>query len=522
MDKDSINKQDKFKMWFKQKDNLLLAGLIVFTVLLRIYYFLKVGEQPIWWDEGDYLAIAKVWATGMDTPEWWSHFTGMRPLLLPLIWTLFFKVGLGEMSLRFFTLLLPSIASVYLVYLLGRDLYSKKTGLIAGLMFSVFWVFSFYSFRLLTDIPAVFFGLLCFYFFWGKYIKENKPSGLYLSMLFGVIAFSIRFPYALVPVTNALFLIFTRRLSVFRDKTIWKGVGLTILFLLPYLIYLSFNNFAPLQFYFGDKAVSIKEPIGWYVIPLLLSLPHSIWIFAFFLGLLSLYPLILSTDLIWKQKTKEFNPDILLILWIFIHLIFYVAIIRGATDRWLLMLLPAMFILSGKGIEWGANFISKYNKSISLIFIVIILAGGFYQNISHGDSLINLKKDTYKEVKLAGEWLKENTLPDSKIVTASIVQNQYYSERQSYDYNKDNDFLFNMGCIDLYGATSTNSTCQLASESLFNQKVAEINPDYFIASVFEPVFTPQWVYSYGERNNLTPVQGYLDSNGNPLLIIYKF
>ena len=82
----SEDRKKALKTWIRQKENLALVLIVACTIIVRLYYFFKLGNQPIWWDEGDYLSIAKIWATGMSTPEWWSHFTGIRPLLLPLIW----------------------------------------------------------------------------------------------------------------------------------------------------------------------------------------------------------------------------------------------------------------------------------------------------------------------------------------------------------------------------------------------------------------------------------------------------
>ncbi len=515
---EEIQKADKKSKDFI-KENILLIALIAFTVIFRLYFFFKVGNQPIWWDEGDYLAISKVWALDMQTPEWWAHFTGMRPLLLPLIWTGMLMMGLGETSLRFITILLPSIGSVWLVYLLGKGVYNKKVGLIAGLMMSVYWVFSFYSYRLLTDIPAVFFGLLSLYFFWVKYEKESKPYGLYLCFLFGVIAFSIRFPYSLVPISCALYLLFTRRLTLFKDKTIWKGVGLGIIFLLPYLIYFATNNFAALKFYF-ESPVRETTPITLEIPKLLLSLPHSFWLAAFIIGLVSLCTLFLYSDIILKQKVKAFNGDLFILIGFIVHLAFYALILKLATDRWLLMLMPYMFIISGKGLIWVYEYVRKYEKTFALIIIGIIILGGFYQNITHSSALINQKKDTYIEVKNAGLWLKENSDKDAKVITASLVQNQYYSERDSYDFHT-NDTIW-AECSDKFGMLSTDENCQKITEEKFNEKVQRIDPDYMIVSLFEPVFTPQWAYTYPERHNLTAVFGTADSNGNPILIIYKF
>ena len=510
--------KEKIREFLKSKENLFLVLLILFVTIVRLYYFFRLGAQPIWWDEGDYLAISKVWSLGMDTPEWWSHFTGMRPLFLPIIWVIFFKLGLGELSIRFFTILLPSLATIYITYLLGKDLYNKRIGLISGFMMGVYWVFFFYSFRLLTDIPSVCFGMLCVYFFWSFYIKKHKNFGLYLSILFGVLAFSTRFPLALVLLTCAIYLLFIKKFSILKDKTVWKAAGFLLLCLSPYLIYFVLTKFKLFQFYFGEGAISIKQPIAWHIFPMLGSFLHSFWLIALLIGLLFLVPLILGFDVFWKQKNKSLNADFFVFLWLFIHLFFYVIIFRVANDRWLLMLMPAIFFIASKAIMFVYDFVKKYSKELAIVVIMVLLLGGAYQNLKHGIELTELKKTTYNEIKLGGLWLKENTSPDAKIITSSVVQNQYYSERQSYGFGV-NDTIWR-NCTDLYGKLSEDEYCQQETEKDFNKKLKEMNPDYLIVSVFEPVFTPQWAYTYPQRYNLTPVVAF-PNNQQPMLVIYK-
>ena len=165
----------------------------------------------------------------------------------------------------------------------------------------------------------------------------------------------------------------------------------------------------------------------------------------------------------------------------------------------------------------------KYSKIAGIVIALVILLGGAYQNISHSTGLIENKKTSYIAVRDAGLWLKENTPENSKIITPSIVQNQYYSERDSYDLNY-NEEMLPEGCKDLYGATVANDSCQRASESLFNKKVVLIKPDYYVISVYEPVFTPQWAYTYPQRNNLSFVKAFFqpENQQQPVLIIYEF
>ena len=88
------------------------------------------------------------------------------------------------------------------------------------------------------------------------YEKRGLDKGLYLSVVFGVLAFFTRFPQAVVLLTIALYLLITKKFSLFKDKVLWKSVGLLFALLLPYLIYLASTGFSALKIYFGPSSVS--------------------------------------------------------------------------------------------------------------------------------------------------------------------------------------------------------------------------------------------------------------------------
>ena len=518
--------KEKTRLFLEDNQNKLLILLMAFASLVRLYYFFKVGEQPIWWDEGDYLAVAKGLAYGWQGQEWWSHFSGIRPMLMPIIWATFFLINSSELVIRLFSLLIPSIISVYLVYAIGRDLYNKKVGLISGLMLSVYWVHIFYTFRLLTDIPAMFFGLLSIYFFWCRYITKKEDKGLYYATFFGVLGFATRFPLALVPISYPLYLFTTKRFNLIKDKIFWKSIFIGLITLVTYFGITSMfgsNIFNAFKMYFGPTAVSLKTPILtaakdiFFMFP---SLFEWLWFIFLLLGILTFIDIIFGFDLFLKQKEEKLNSQFFVILWIFITLFFYIIIIRGANDRWLLMLMPVLFFISSKGILLVYNNLKKYSNELSILILILLLFGGLYQQIIHTNALIDIKKNSYKEEQLAGLWIKNNFNNKEKprIITASVVQLAYYSEGYTYDFYTNQT---PKECRDIYGSLNLSKYCQEKTEEEFNKKIEKIKPDFLIVHVFEPIFTPQWAYNYPQKYNLTPVQGYLNDQNQPMLVIYK-
>ncbi|MFA5175678.1 MAG: glycosyltransferase family 39 protein [Candidatus Nanoarchaeia archaeon] len=527
---DNEKLKGNIKEFLKDNQNKLLIVLIAFATLFRLYYFFKLGAQPIWWDEGDYLAVAKGFLLNWQTQEWWAHFSGIRPLLMPMLWALFLKLNLSEIIMRFFTLFIPSIITVYLTYAIGRDLYNKKVGLIAGLMMSVYWVQMFYTFRLLTDIPALCLSMFSIYFFWSWYIKKEKPIGLYLCILFGVLGFSTRFPLAMVPFTCIFYLFITKRFSLLKDKIIWKasiiGIGLLLFYFIMASLFGS-GILNAIQFYFGSKAVSMGTPVTTAFKDIMLLIPsllEKVWLVAVFIGLITFINLVLGFDLFLKRKNKELDSDFFVFIWAFLQLFLYIVIVKSATDRWLLMLMPALFIIAAKGTLLIYDYLKKYNKEIAIVALLIFVGGGFYEHFTHTNQLIDMKIGSYGEEKEAGIWIKENFVGIPKIMTASTVQIAYYSEGYTYGFSTNATEYTN--CVDKMGAIVDNESCQNITETLFDEKVKEVNPDFFIIHIFEPVFTPKWAYTYAEkhRNQLTPVQAYFadEQKTQPMLILYKY
>ena len=168
--------------------------------------------------------------------------------------------------------------------------------------------------------------------------------------------------------------------------------------------------------------------------------------------------------------------------------------------RYLLMIFPALFIISSVGLVKIEKIIEKYNKKfIPLAVILLILLFGAYYQINQTKASISSKVTSYKDVKDSGLWLKENTEKDAVIFSQSEPQDSYYAERR------------------IYGFMGPNS-----NQSYFEEKVEEIRPDYLVISIFEP--HAQWAYNFPQEHPelLTPLVGFPVNNPQPSLIIYKF
>ena len=142
------------------------------------------------------------------------------------------------------------------------------------------------------------------------------------------------------------------------------------------------------------------------------------------------------------------------------------------------------------------EFIKKKNKLVAVFFLIFLLVVIAYSQMSHADSLIKNKKDSYLQVKQAGLWLKQNSKPLDIIISNSWPQITYYSERKVL-------------------------TIPSGKENLTSLISSDPNIKFYLVSAFEG--HQEWMYSFPQENNFTISQAYFADSAKtkPLLIIYQ-
>ena len=55
--------KEKFP-WLKDNYNLMFLAVLLVFIGIRIYYFALTYDQPLWWDEADYMDMARNWLGG--------------------------------------------------------------------------------------------------------------------------------------------------------------------------------------------------------------------------------------------------------------------------------------------------------------------------------------------------------------------------------------------------------------------------------------------------------------------------
>ncbi len=469
-----------YKEILKNKEDIFLIIILILAFILRIKFFnINTG---IWWDEAEYLVMAK----DLAFHPIWADWNPVRPMLLSLIWAFFFKLGFGETTIRFFTEFIPSFALILVIYLLGTEIYNKKVGLISSFIYSFFWLSIFLTSRLLTGQVSLLFALLAIFFFWKGYIKKQKNLFIYLSGIFMMIAILFRFPTGIIILPLILFLLIRDRLNFLKNKQIWLTVLATTLFIaVPYMIWnlVKFKTIFPaFKFYITNEATSAIQQFSspaYYILQYPLVYLNWLLLIFFIIGLfIILFNLSLGFDVILKQKNKKYNRDLFIFFWVLIPLLFFIFIYKYSEPRYLLMVVPAILFITSKGLLRFYSYIKKYNKIIASVLIFAILIFAAFQQYEQGKNLINVKKDTYLQIKQAALWIKENTPEDTKAhITANQMEFLAYAERKT-----------------------TNGAGH--NETDFYQRMEENDPDYLIISYWyqKSVAYPDWFINILQNN----------------------
>ena len=73
-------RKEKIINWLKKDYNLYFVGILVLALVIRLYYFSLTLDQPLWWDEAEYMNMARAWAFNLN-----YDFIPVRPVLFSII-----------------------------------------------------------------------------------------------------------------------------------------------------------------------------------------------------------------------------------------------------------------------------------------------------------------------------------------------------------------------------------------------------------------------------------------------------
>ncbi|MFA4952596.1 MAG: glycosyltransferase family 39 protein [Candidatus Pacearchaeota archaeon] len=496
----------KISSLIKNKYTAIFIGIFILGIIIRLYFFFVTKNQPLWWDEADYMAYAKNLA-GIGNVDW--IVTPKHNSLFPYLAAALLKLSSSELVSRFILELIPSILLVYLTYKICILMYKdKKIALISTFLMATLWDILFESFRFQLDVPALFFAFLSIYIFWQGYERKEKIFGkinskysILITVFFVFIVYSIRKSYALFGIFFLIYMLATKDFkTLIKDKYNWVSL------VLAGLLYLFFNKFVFISSL--DISSTISDAFGFspdfsalqifgaffgnVFNPALSVLIWLFWI-GFFILLFNLF--IGFKFLRKKEGNEELKSDFFFFLTIVLTLILFFFINRNGQvgePRWYFPLLLGSFVCISKGTLLVTNFIGKYYKTIGVIVLIFLVGFGGYYEYKHADMIIKNKVNSYSGIKEAGLFLKDNSNIEDIIINVPVSQAAYYSERIS---------LSPAGLVD-----ENRPNNKITFEEFLDKVKNNSNVKYIIVSFSEPGHS-DWMRKEGEEYVQNPQTG---------------
>lgn len=397
------------------KKHKLLIAIFLVALLIRI---LSVYSAPIKiWDESVYLNLGTDLSKNLldySFSHGWSDFipsgednlygfpkAGFRAPLLPYI-IAFFHILHINFLINFFMPLIGALSTI-LIYLLGKEIFNKKTGLISALFLAFIPVHVNYSGRVLTDVLVTFLILLSFLSFWKGFERGHKKHKILFGLFFAIAVLSRYTALWLIPVFLSYLLIRNRSLKFLRDKYLWLSVLVFLITLTPWFIYgiLTYNNPVGAFIHGARASMYWGGSQTWHLY------------FDYWWQMLSIVGFIFIYAIYYILNKKEFvkKEIYLLLIWITVFL-GMVILIPHKEDRFILPIVPAITLISGYVIEKVRN-----NRNLIIGVITGILVFSSYLNLNNTySSNHNINTECYRQVgsklgQIQGEFLvvSENT-----------------------------------------------------------------------------------------------------------------
>jgi len=514
------NRKEKIKTklarWLKDPYNLTFIIILAAAFAIRFWIFLGTINQPLWYDEANFLATAKRWA-GLQVNDIWYYRRGFFWVLFPAI---LFKLGFGETGIRFSEVLF-STGLVALSYFLIKEMFDKKYALLASLGVALSWIVLFFTARPMTEIPATFFLLLAFLCFWKGYVKNQGRKYFYLFGLFFAISLLTRFQYAMF-VLPLIVLTFTKeKFKFLKNKNLWLSILVFFIVLIPFFIlYSSHYGFFVkdiIAYYLGigqpvdigsaaatktfanffDYFKNLPYMLSWYIL-----IPFLVGIFFFFVDM------VFGIDKIFNNENIQ--KKLFVFLLIVVPFIALGRITDYVEQRYIMPMLPFLFLIAAYSFN-VFDYIKLGPKSKAFLAFIILL-GLLIPSFLWANQLIDSKKTSYIEVKDAGLWIKQNSNSSDIVVSNSLPQIIYYSERATYP-------------MALYRQGLHYQNPELMKykdgEAGFDEFVIEKKPRYLMLSAFEN--HDEWMYAYPQKHvtELVPVLA-IPQTQQPVVVVYEF
>ena len=394
------------------------------TTAVRVYYLLLTADQPVWWDEAQYLLKAKALALGTPDTGFWAG----RPPLLPLLLSGVFAMGLGEVTIRVL-LVAASQASVYLTYRIGQLLFGDLAGLLGAWLFGLFYVNVFFTMRVMTEIPQLLLVLLAI-----QQLLVGGRFGAAKAALALSLAVFIRYPSALMFIVIAVFIVRIEGLSALRNRQNALAVGVAVFVAFPFLLSSHMSR--------GDPFAALK--MSAYLMPAMditTRLSGLVWYWNWVRAALGLAisaavvagVLVSAIGVVQggrsPRRADTSRADLLILLWIAVPAVYFGLLVRPGIDRdrYILLALPPLFLATGRVLAWLVESLARYTRASVAAPVIVVMIASAGSLLALTDRAIRSRRQSFIELRDAARWVTPRLTANSMVLSKSVPQLTYYT-----------------------------------------------------------------------------------------------
>jgi 4-amino-4-deoxy-L-arabinose transferase-like glycosyltransferase len=432
---------------FVKKENIptiVLTLLILFHIFVNINYAIK-NDMPTAWDESWHTAISfekYLDLTGHQVNLDNYPLLKERSLRYPQLihWTpapFYFLFGLTQ-DVGAFSITIYLILLIIFTYLIGKEIYDKKVGLIAAILVSFYPLAYGLSRLFLLDLPVAAMLTATVYFL-VKYQKTKRHRHILpilVCIALGALTKQTYLVFVALPLTYMIMRTNKEKiLNAFHGKRKYYSMGLTLIFLTTAIIY-----FLRLS---GPYLLGIfLRGLSWDTFTIGIK---EIWL-ARIAQIPRLILVLTAISLVFYKKLSE---KTLFLLWIFIPIIFVAATGIPTGGRYLVPIIPAVSILS----TW---LILQIKRPLITCTVLAIILGQLlftFAGLTYGDKNLNAYGVSIHSPQNI-DWKIEEILrtvnrtnPNAKVFIAFNLQNfnahSFAVEAIREQYNLTLDYYFN-------------------------------------------------------------------------------
>lgn len=372
------------------QDHYLLLIIILLGLILRIY---DIGGESLWLDEFISLKFARLNLGGIIGRIYYDSENN-PPLYFMFLhyWIVLF--GDSEASLRMTTVVFNT-ASIIVLYILGRALFNKKTGLLASLIFSVSAYQIYYSQEARAYSLMVLLGLLSLFFLLRLMNKFDLRSAFGYALFSGLLLYTHYYGLLIIAAENLYFfsIMLLQRSGKKKGLIRWISlqVILSILFV-PGFSMLMAGHALEEGFWLAkpDLTTVMNSFIEYSGSEALLALFFILGVFAVVHAVVILYKnrsenFVNTVRAMFINKESDVKSMYLLLTLIVVMIVipYVVSLFYRPVyhDRYSIMASPALYLLAAKGIM--CIRITRLQYLIVLLILVLSFLNiyGYYKGV---------------------------------------------------------------------------------------------------------------------------------------------